>query len=60
MARKRIRQACGIVAVLGFLLTLGTAGASDQDLIPTCQILWQVCIGLVLFAGGLWLGGLMS
>lgn len=53
MAQKRFRQACGIVAALGFLLILGTAGASDYDLIPMSQILRQGCIGLGMFAGGL-------
>lgn len=37
MAQKRFRQACGVVAALGFLLILGTAGASDYDLTnPSC------------------------
>ena len=45
MTRKRFRQACGIIAALGFLLVLGTAGASDCDLIPMSQILRQGCIG---------------
>ena len=54
MTRKRFRQACGIIAALGFLLVLGTAGASDCDLIPMSQILRQGCIGLGMLAGGLW------
>lgn len=57
MARKRFRQACGIVAALGFFLLRGTAGASDNDHIPMRQILWQGCIGLGMFYGGLRLGG---
>lgn len=60
MTRKRFRQACGIIAALGFLLVLGTAGASDCDLIPMSQILRQGCIGLGMFAGGLWQGGYLS
>ena len=59
MTRKRFRQACGIIAALGFLLALGTAGASG-DLIPMSQILRQGCIGLGMLAGGLWLGGYLS
>lgn len=51
MTRKRFRQACGIIAALGFLLVLGTAGASDCDLIPMSQILRQGCIGLGMLAG---------
>lgn len=53
MTRKRFRQACGIIAALGFLLVLGTAGASDCDLIPMSQILRQGCIGLGMLASGL-------
>lgn len=37
MAQKRFRQACGIVAALGFLLILGTAGASDYDLTASME-----------------------
>ena len=54
MTRKRFRQACGIIAALG------TAGASDCDLIPMSQILRQGCIGLGMLASGLWLGGYLS
>ena len=46
MTRKRFRQACGIIAALGFLLVLGTAGASDCDLIPMSQIPGKVASGL--------------
>ena len=57
MTRKIFRQVCGIVALLGFFLMLGTVGASDNDLIPMSQILRQGCIGLGMFYGGLRLGG---
>ena len=60
MTRKRFRQACGIIAARGFLLGLGTAGASDCDLIPMIQILRQRFIGHGMFAGGRWLGGYLS
>ena len=39
MTRKRFRQACGIIAALGFLLALGTAGASDCDLTVEVNII---------------------
>lgn len=39
---------------------IGTAGASDHDLIPMSRILWQGTAGLAMFAGGLWLGGYLS
>ena len=60
MARKRFERVCGIVAALGFFLVLGTAGASDCNLIPMSQMLRQGCIGMAMFAGGLWLGGYLS
>lgn len=60
MAHKRFQHICGIVAVLGFLFLLGTAGASDCGDIPISQILAQSAIGLVVFGGGLWLGGYLS
>lgn len=45
----------GIVIGLGFLLIIGTAGASDLDpFMPMSQIMGQVGIGLLLMAiGGL-------
>ena len=40
------------MAVIGFLLILGTAGASDLDNISLPQAMVQAVIGLVLFATG--------
>lgn len=60
MARKRFRRACAVVAAIGFVVMIGTAGASDYDLIPMSRILWQGTAGLAMFAGGLWLGGYLS
>lgn len=44
MTRKRFRQACGIIAALGFLLVLGTAGASDCDLMLSIMSSKASCI----------------
>ena len=46
MTRKRFRQACGIIAALGFLLVLGTAGASDCDLIKPENITIKTALKL--------------
>lgn len=56
-AQKIFRMACGIVMAGGFLLLIGTAGASDQNLIPFGQIVGQSIAGLLLFAGAGTLGG---
>lgn len=56
-AQKIFRMACGIVMTGGFLLLIGSAGASDQNLIPLGQIVFQSIAGLLLFAGAGTLGG---
>lgn len=57
MKVKTKRKICAIVALIGFLLMYGTAGASDLDVIPFSQIIWQMIIGMVLCFGGLYKGG---
>lgn len=41
-----------VLFVLGFALLLGTAGASDSEIIPFTQILLQCAIGIVLLCIG--------
>lgn len=57
MKIKTKRRICGVVMLLGFLLLLGTAGASDAGTIPMHQIIWQSIIGLAMFAGARYKGG---
>lgn len=57
MAHKRFQQICGIVAALGLLLLLGTAGGSDCDTLTLEQITKYSTVGLTLFVGGFWMGG---
>ena len=57
MKRKMIRRISAGVAVLGFFLVLGTAGASDLDMIPLSQILIQSAIGMVMLCLGAWIAG---
>ena len=58
--RRRARNISLTISVLGFLLMLGTAGASDLDAIPLKQIIIQTSIGLLMWAGGAWKGGLFK
>lgn len=43
---------CVIASVIGFILVLGTAGASDLESIPVEQILTQSLVGMALFVLG--------
>ena len=58
--RRRARNIALTISVLGFLLMLGTAGASDLDAIPLKQIIIQISIGLLMWVGGAWKGGLFK
>lgn len=59
MARKIYKIICGIVCIFGFMLLLGTAGASDLNQIDFPQIIWQGALGLTMFISGGHLGGYM-
>ena len=54
------KRFCGVISAAGFLLLIGTAGASAQDLIPLSRLLWQCVTGLALFAGAGTLGGFIE
>lgn len=41
-----------VLLVLGFALLLGTAGASDVNMIPFTQILIQCAIGFIMLCIG--------
>ena len=58
--RRRARKIALTISVLGFLLMLGTAGASDLNAIPLKQINIQISIGLLMWVGGAWKGGLFK
>ena len=58
--RRRARNIARTISVLGFLLMLGTAGASDLNVIPLKQIIIQTSIGLLMWVGGAWKGGLFK
>ena len=58
--RRRVRNIARTISVLGFLLMLGTAGASDLNAIPLKQIIIQISIGLLMWVGGAWKGGLFK
>lgn len=53
------RTICGAVSLIGFMLLLGTVGAMDFNEIPLWQAVIQAIVGMVMFAGGAKMGGLM-
>ena len=55
--RKIFKRICGTVAILGFLIMLGTAGASDVGYISIGRIVVQTGVGMMMFIGGAYLGG---
>lgn len=55
--RKRVKAACAAICACGLLLVLGTAGASDHDLISGCRALVQTIVGAAMFCVG-YAGGL--
>ena len=50
--RRYIRRFAGVLVTTGLLALLGTAGASDRELIALPQILAQAGIGLLLVVAG--------
>lgn len=53
LKRKIFRYSGGILLLIGFLIVLGTAGASNLDLIEFSQIKLRIALGLVLGVLGL-------
>lgn len=60
MSRKIKKRAAQVVCVLGFVLLLCTAGASDLDLISFSDIVIRAVSSLVMFGGGAYYGGLIQ
>lgn len=60
MSRKIKKRAAQVVCVLGFVLLLCTAGASDLDLISFSDIVIRAVSGLAMFGGGAYYGGLIQ
>lgn len=58
--RRIKRTAALVISFAGFMLMLGTAGASDLNAIPLDQIIIQCLIGLLMWTGGAWKGGLFK
>ena len=42
-----------IIGILGFIVILGTAGASDCGSIDGMRILWQNAVGVIMVLAGL-------
>lgn len=49
---RSVKFLCGVVSIAGFILILGTAGASDLESIPMDQVLTQSLVGLGLLVLG--------
>lgn len=63
MSRKTVRVIQRIfraVCIIGLFLFLGAAGASDFGQVGTTQVILRGGIGLLMFCGGAWLGGLLT
>lgn len=58
--RKIFKTACGIVCALGFLVMLGAAGGSDTNTLSFGQVFRMSLLGLGMFAGGGYLGGIIQ
>lgn len=48
-----MKKIYAVVSILGLLLVIGTAGASDLDSISLGQALMQSVIGMSAFIGGI-------
>lgn len=55
-----VQHICAPISAFGFLLLIGTAGASGFDLILLDCAIWQGALGLTLFAGAGALGGFID
>lgn len=58
--QKKFKTACGIVCVFGFLVMLGAAGGSDTNTLTLGQSFVMALVGLGLFAGAGYLGGIIE
>ena len=56
MKEKIIRVLCGCLVAVGFLIVLGTAGASDCGNISCAKIFGQCAVGLLLMFAGCGIG----
>ena len=57
---RRFRAACRLASVLGFLFLYSTVGAADMEMISDLRLVVQGMIGLAVFAGGAWFGGMIQ
>lgn len=60
MKAKTRERIFGTVCALGFFLLLGSVGGMEHDTISLKQGIVQSLIGLAMFAGGGYWGGLMQ
>ena len=58
MKRKRYETICGIISFMGFMFVLGTVGGMEHETITLGQGMLQSIIGIAVFAGAEYIGGL--
>lgn len=58
--RKKFKTACGIACALGFLVMLCAAMGSDANTLTLGQSFAMAMVGLGLFAGAGYLGGIIQ
>lgn len=57
MTRKKVKALCTVICIFGLLLVLGTAGASDHELLSGWRAFAQTVVGIAMFCIG-YAGGL--
>lgn len=56
MKSTRVLKMSGIIsAIIGVLILMGTAGASDNNTMSALSVTWYLIIGSMLFIGGCFL-----
>ncbi len=52
MTHKKVKAVCTVICIFGLLLVLGTAGASDHELLPGWRAFAQTVVGVAMFCIG--------
>lgn len=58
MTHKKVKAVCTVICICGLLLVLGTAGASDHELLSDWRVFAQTVVGVAMFCIG-YAGGLV-
>ncbi len=52
MTHKKVKALCTAICIFGLLLVLGTAGASDHELLSAGHTFVQTVVGVAMFCIG--------